>query len=237
MNPYSQFPHAHRIACLVWIVAAGYGLAQTVELEVRVEPSSAEVVVSEDRFLGGDKWSEFAPDAAFALEAGRYVVSVTAPVHEPYRESIELTSDRQMTVELEPDYVSAGTPVEIGDWLLQAGWSGQGVLFERSIGDSFMSESADSGFVFALVPVAIQNDSRETQSFTFPTWNLSDERGYEYTSVTMADMYLDESMVFDALEVPPGAERSGFVVFQVREDVETLFLQFQGFRHEGAWRF
>ena len=103
----------------------------------------------------------------------------------------------------------AGTALRIDKWIIQAGWDGQSVVFRQSLGPSGFGEKADNGYKFALVPVAIRNNSKQTDSLLFVTWHLKDEADYTYSIETMADMYLGDNSL-DATSIPPGATRSGF---------------------------
>lgn len=135
-----------------------------------------------------------------------------------------------------PSFHEAGTALKIDTWVMQAGWEGQGVVLRRALGDQFLGEQADAGYSFALIPVAVKNDTKRTDSLGFVTWILHDEEGYEYSIEPLADLYLGDNQL-DVTAIPPEATRSGYLVFQVREAVSELFLTFDGVRNQQTWRF
>ena len=130
----------------------------------------------------------------------------------------------------------AGTPLEVDRWILQAGSAERSIVFRRSIGNEFLGETADAGFVFALVPMYVKSNTNRTEPLSFPTWKLQDTLGNEYTIQTLADMYLT-SGVLDVTDIPPGSTRFGYLVFQVNESVTSLTLAFGNGRNQRSWVF
>jgi hypothetical protein len=205
-------------------------------LNIQLVPANAAVTVREDRF-GGESYSGEGPTASFTLSPGDYRYMVTAPLHKEYSGQFSVPDNKNLSVALEPEFVPAQTTLPIAEWLMQGGWEGQGVVFRKTLGDAFLNTSTDPGYSYALVPIAIKNNSNSTASLSFPTWRLHDEAGYEYETETLADLYLGDRERLDAAGVPPGSTRSGFLIFQVRDGVRDLYLTFDGFRFDGTWHF
>ena len=120
------------------------------------------------------------------------------------------TSTEPQTAKPQPKeagVVDQGTAVAIDAWLVQAGWDGQSIVFRSRLGNEFLGETADDGFQFALVPVAVKNNTKSTDTLGFVTWTLRDGDGYEYQTQAMADIYLGDNRL-DVTQIPPGATQS-----------------------------
>jgi hypothetical protein len=135
------------------------------------------------------------------------------------------------------DYVSAGTPLEIGKWIVTAGDNEKKVKFTKKLGSDFFGETADEGYSFALVPVSIKNNTKSTESLTFVTWTLEDDEGYSYSIQTLADLHLSDDERLNVTDVPPGSVRGGYIVFQVRENVNDLYFGLETTLGSGKWHF
>lgn len=225
------------VMAIVALLFSAFSIGQMYQLNVEVHPSDGIVEVREDRLFGGETWESSGPMATFSLPEGGYKYTVSAPHHQDYEGTFSIPENKNLAVHLDPAYVEAGTSDRVDEWIIQAGWSGQGIEFTRQLGNQFMGESSDRGYVFALVPVAVVNGSNQTDSLIFPDWKLIDQNGLTYTPQTLGDMYLDESVRLDVIDIPPGGERSGFLVFQVSESVSVLYLHFDGMRFDPKWRF
>lgn len=128
-----------------------------------------------------------------------------------------------------------GTTIKIGIWNITAGHA-KVERFKR-LGNEYLNTRADDGFVYALVPVSVTNSSNKTDSLIFVSWSLEDSQGRKYEVETMSDMYLPEGARLDLIDVPPGATRSGYLVYQVAENATGLTLSVQaGIYGEKKWR-
>lgn len=127
-----------------------------------------------------------------------------------------------------------------GIWALTAGGGPYSLTFRHKISNDWGSITADQGFMYAEVPLCIKNISKETQSLSlFSEWKLKDDQGYTYDIESGADDYLPKDTRIDPSDVPPGAERCGLLVFQVREDVKDLYLVYSdlGLDRAPTWHF
>lgn len=128
-----------------------------------------------------------------------------------------------------------GTTLRVGIWDITAGHAEVKRL--KVLGNEYVNTRADDGFVYALVPVSVTNVSNKTDSLIFVTWALRDAQGREYEVETMSDMYLPEGTQLDLVDVPPGATRSGYLVYQVAEDATGLTLTVRaGLSGEKSWK-
>jgi len=137
----------------------------------------------------------------------------------------------------EPSFVEAGKPqLLFGTWLVTAG---AGPLeFRHHLGSEWSGKDADKGYVYVLVPLSITNDSKQTDSYPWVTWLLKDDEDYTYKIESGADFYLPQSRVLDTSNFPPGATRTGVLVFQVREGVKDLYLSCNLVNRQGLpWHF
>ena len=135
------------------------------------------------------------------------------------------------------DYVDAGTALEIGKWVVMAGSDDAKIEFDKKLGSDYFGETADEGYTFALVPVYVKNNTKSTESLTFATWTLEDDEGYSYSIQTMADIYLSEDERLNVTDVPPESIRYGYIIFQVRENVNDLYFGLETTLGNGKWHF
>lgn len=135
------------------------------------------------------------------------------------------------------DYVEAGTALEIGKWVVMAGSDEAKIEFAKKLGSDYFGETADEGYTFALVPVFVKNNTKSTESLTFVTWTLEDDEGYSYSIQTMADIYLSEDERLNVTDVPPESIRYGYIIFQVRENVNDLYFGLETTLGNGKWHF
>ena len=134
-----------------------------------------------------------------------------------------------------PLVAEPGTTLRVGIWAITAGHAETKRL--KVLGNEYFNTRADDGFVYALVPVSVTNVSNKTDSLIFVTWALRDAQGREYEVETMSDMYLPEGTQLDLVDVPPGATRSGYLVYQVAEDATGLTLTVRaGLSGEKSWK-
>ena len=76
---------------------------------------------------------------------------------------------------------------------------------------------------------------RETGSFgPFVFWELRDQLDKTYHTEIAAASYISNPL--DVGQVPPGASRRGFLVFQVDERATMLELELQTIRQQARWR-
>ncbi|MBW6395270.1 DUF4352 domain-containing protein [Thermus sp. SYSU G05001] len=128
-----------------------------------------------------------------------------------------------------------GTTLRVGIWDITAGHAEIKRL--KVLGNEYVNTRADDGFVYALVPVSVTNVSNKTDSLLFVTWVLQDSQGREYEVETLSDMYLPEGARLDLVDVPPGATRSGYLVYQVAENASGLVLIVRaGLSGEKSWQ-
>ncbi len=165
-----------------------------------------------------------------AASGGDNGQQTTAPVGEDMETIEETKSEPQ-------DYVEAGTALEIGKWIVMAGSDKSNIKFTKELGSDYFGETADEGYTFALVPVVVQNNTKSTESLTFVTWTLEDDEEYSYSIQTMADIHLSDNQKLDLTNVPPGSARDGFIVFQVRENVNDLYFGLETTKGNGKWHF
>lgn len=131
--------------------------------------------------------------------------------------------------------VKPGTTQKVGIWNITAGK--QPVLKRTAIGDEFLATEADQGYIYALVPVSVQNSTRKTDSWLLVSWKLRDDKGNVYETDTEAGFYLPQRQQLDLTNVPPGATRSGYLVFQVSRSAKTLWLTVEaGFAGSKSWQ-
>ncbi|HEU4741298.1 MAG TPA: DUF4352 domain-containing protein [Meiothermus sp.] len=113
----------------------------------------------------------------------------------------------------------------------------QPVLKRTALGDEFLATEADQGYVYVLVPVSVQNSTRKTDSWLLVSWKLHDDKGNVYETDTEAGFYLPQRQQLDLSNVPPGATRSGYLVFQVSRSAKTLWLTVEaGFAGSKSWQ-
>lgn len=128
--------------------------------------------------------------------------------------------------------LNPGTPVLFDEW--QVAPTGR-VEFLRRIGRGAFTRDSDDGFIFALVEVETTNTGRETGSFgPFVFWELRDQLDKTYHTEIAAASYISNPL--DVGQVPPGASRRGFLVFQVDERATMLELELQTIRQQARWR-
>lgn len=126
-------------------------------------------------------------------------------------------------------------------WLIAAGLPEEefsGVKITKEIGTGFLKKESEKGYSFFLIPVTVKNVAKEENSLGFPTWELSDNRGYKYTSLGAftTSLYLPEDMQLNTSGFPPGATRHGYIVFEVADDPKELYLEIRGARGSAKWK-
>lgn len=83
------------------------------------------------------------------------------------------------------------------------------------------------------MPVAIKDDRKKTDSLLLVTWRSRDESDPSYSIEPRADRCLGEDGL-DTASIPPGAIRSGLLLFQVREGVQDHQPTFEGIRNQAG---
>ncbi len=136
-------------------------------------------------------------------------------------------------VQAAPSALKGGTTAKVGIWNVTAGK--RPVVSRSVIGNEFLSLRADSGYSFVLVPVSLQNTSNKTDGLFFVSWKLQDDRGLVYEVHGGADLYLDEASQLNLNNVPPGATRSGYLVFQVKAGAKNLYLTIETTLGSKTW--
>ena len=209
-----------------------------------------ELSPDEQAELGEDIWAVF-PEADYApglwLEEQEAGPAVSAELSLCVRRPPDTVAEQPSTpaIPAPPPVIPrppddgvplAGTPLEVDRWIITGGDRDGGILLRSQLGSQYFGERADPGFVFGLVPVYVKNDTRRTETLAFASWLLRDDAGFEYTTQTMADMYLGDDRL-DVTNIPPGATRFGYLVFQIREDARWLTLEFGRGRDLRQWRF
>lgn len=122
----------------------------------------------------------------------------------------------------QPQQALSAKPVRLGDFIYYA--PGVAILTKR-LGNELFGTEADEGFSFALVDVVVKNVSQETASLPWLlTWRLHDGQGRSYRISTFNDIYLGDKRLRPG-DIPPGAQRSGYLVFQVADDAKDLVLE------------
>lgn len=133
------------------------------------------------------------------------------------------------------EVVPAKTVVTVGKWAVAAGVD-PGVQFKDRLGSEFLSITADDGYTYALVPLAVKNITKQTESLMFVTWKLSDDGGLVDETETMADTYLSEKARLDLTNVAPEATRTGYLVFQVKKGARRLVLSMGTTVGKARWK-
>ena len=173
-------------------------------------------------------------DTSPALTATAETEEVQAG-EEPETKEVQAGEEPETKEDPEPekDYYDANQGVQVGIWGIAAH---DKVEFRDMLGTEFFNEKADEGYTFALIAVSIKNTTNKTDSLGITTiWHASDDRGYEYDIQTMADIHLGDARL-SVTDVPPEARRSGYLVFQVMEDPQELYLEVKTTRGSAKWR-
>ncbi len=126
----------------------------------------------------------------------------------------------------EPSFVEAGIPQNLyGPWVVTAG--AKPLELTHHMGSQWAGKDADEGYVFVLIPLCVGNSGTETGTFGefFWSWKLKDDLDHTYDE-DPAELYLDDSEILDSSHIPPGATRSGTLVFQISEKAKDLYLTF-----------
>jgi hypothetical protein len=129
-------------------------------------------------------------------------------------ESSEPTNqEKQTNQEVES---SIGKPVQIGYFV----YTIQSVSFRKSVGDEFMSETADG--IYLLVNLAIKNISDKTRTLDGSLFAVTDKNGTKYEHSTEASTALEisgkKTLFFK--ECQPNITTKGVLVFEVPEKGE-----------------
>lgn len=124
----------------------------------------------------------------------------------------------------QPSFVEAGVSQNLyGPWVVTVGATP--LELTHHIGSQWSGKHADEGYVFVLVPLCVVNSGTETNTFGefFWSWKLQDDLGYTYDE-DPAGLYLDDDQTLDSSHIPPGATRSGVLVFQISQKASDLYL-------------
>jgi hypothetical protein len=123
-----------------------------------------------------------------------------------------------------PSFVEAGVSQNLyGPWVVTV--SATPLELTHRIGSQWAGKDSDKGYVFVLIPLFVVNSGTETDTFGefFWSWKLKDDLGYTYDE-DPAGLYLDDSQTLDSSHIPPGATRSGTLVFQISAKARELYL-------------
>jgi hypothetical protein len=109
------------------------------------------------------------------------------------------------------EYKKIGDQIEVGNFIYRV----DGVKFRKQLGNNFINETADG--VFLIVPISLQNISKESRTIDGSMFKLKDEQGAEYESSSRATTALQmsgEKTLF-LKQCQPNIPTSGLLVFEV----------------------
>ena len=117
----------------------------------------------------------------------------------------------KLAEEQKVDYKKIGDGIEVGDFIYRV----DGVQFKKSLGNEYVSETADG--IFLLVPLSIKNVSKEGHTLDNSMFKLTDEHGTEYESsnrgTTAVEMSGGKTLFLKQCQ--PNIQTSGVLVFEV----------------------
>ncbi|NLO98589.1 MAG: DUF4352 domain-containing protein [Peptococcaceae bacterium] len=95
---------------------------------------------------------------------------------------------------------------------------------DKKIGQNeFLQKTTENQFL--IIKVKVTNNDKETRTIDTSLFKLLDSEGKEYSAMADADLYVNEGNGFFLAQVNPGTSKSGFVVFEIPENVSGLKLQ------------
>jgi hypothetical protein len=152
--------------------------------------------------------------SSFSKPSNTSAKSPETPDQTSQVESSEPTNrEKQTDQEVES---SIGKPVQIGYFV----YTIQSVSFRKSVGNEFMSETADG--IYLLVNLTIKNISDETRTLDGSLFAVTDKNGTKYEHSTEASMTLEMSgsktLFLKACQ--PNITTKGVLVFEVPEKGE-----------------
>lgn len=92
-------------------------------------------------------------------------------------------------------------------------------------GDDILGKDASG--TFKVVKVSVTNNSKEAIMMDSSFFTLIEDDGTEYSSDSEASMYIDPESSFFIEEINPKTTKTGYVAFDIPEDVGGLELQVQ----------